>query len=152
MEADRLGPCKTIENTAYTVLVDTNILILMAEGTVAPTHILEALSASYTLATCTQVVRELEFLASNALRLKTRRSAKSALRLLNMLVDCIIECPGEQADDALILEARGLASKGIRAVIATSDKGLRRRARSLGIPSLFYRESERRLEIEWEPL
>ena len=42
-----------------------------------------------------------------------------------------------------------LKARGARIYVATSDRILRRRLRLHGIPSIYYRESSGRLEVEW---
>ena len=152
MEANRLGVCPPLDRRRLIILVDTNLLIYMAQGLVTPSMILDAVERSYALVVCEQVIRELATLSEQAPKASTRRLSKRALDLLGMLNACVAECPGEEADDAILLYALSLARSGAPVLIATSDRGLRRRARSHGIPTLYYRESERRLEADWEPL
>jgi rRNA-processing protein FCF1 len=153
MEADRLGVRETLKTSPPIILLlDTNTLILLSEGTITRTHILDAVSRKYTLETCNQVVRELIYLSEHAPKKKTRKSARKALEMLELLKVKVIDCPGNDADDSLILQAKSYQANNQPVIIATNDRGLRRRARLAGIPSLYYRESERRLELEWEPL
>ncbi|MCE4628470.1 MAG: PIN domain-containing protein [Desulfurococcales archaeon] len=152
MEANRLGLCPPLDRSRLAIIIDTNLLIYMAKGLVSPSMILEAVERSYKLIVCNQVVRELETLSERAPKLSTRRLSRKALSLLGSLNACIAECPGEEADDAVLLLAISLARSGTPVILATSDRGLRRRARSHGVPTLYYRESEGRLETDWEPL
>ncbi len=150
MEADRLGLCEALDNKYVIVLLDTNFLIYIAQGVVAPSMILEALDITYRLLACRQILNELEYLSKSARQLKVRRLANRAIELLDSLKVCIINCPGDNADDAVLLEALHLARAGLRVVVATGDRELRRRLRSHGIPSLYFRESEGILETDWE--
>ncbi|WP_156315763.1 hypothetical protein [Aeropyrum camini] len=38
---------------------------------------------------------------------------------------------------------------GARVYVATSDRSLRRRLRRRGVPTVYYRSSEARLEADW---
>jgi rRNA-processing protein FCF1 len=134
------------------VILDTNILMLMAKGVIAPTHFRESVQARLEFVTCEQVIAELGYLAKNAKSLITRKNARSSLQLIDTLHVRIVKCPGEKADDALIMYAAMLKRSEHRVIVASNDKTLRRRARLLGIPTLYYRESERILELDWEPL
>jgi len=141
-----LGSCKRI-----IVLCDTNFLIQIAEGLVSPTMILEALESSYNLVIPVSVIRELELLHESS-KMKTRREASRVLYIINNKIKTIIigSLKAENADDDLILLATQFKKKKCKVYIATSDRELRRRARMLGIPTLYYREGEGILEADWE--
>lgn len=150
MEASRLGLCEAIGRLL--ILLDTNMLIYMAQGLVAPSSFHDAVDMAFALATCSQVVEELRLLARSAPKASTRRLARRAEWLIEKLRVSVVECPdAPEADDSLLLAARQCIASGGRAAIATGDRALRRRARQLGVPSIYYRESERRLEAEWLP-
>jgi hypothetical protein len=134
------------------VVVDSSFLIQLAEGVVAPSMVLEALEASFELTAPRQVVEELERLASGHPKPKVRRAARRALWMMGRLGVAVEDVEAGNADDAIESLARRLKGEGLRVVVATNDRELRRRLRSLGIPSLYYRESAGRLELEWEIL
>ncbi|GAB6147708.1 PIN domain-containing protein [Stetteria hydrogenophila] len=146
MEADRLGHREGL--AAVVVVVDTSFLISLSEGLAAPSMILDALEASFRLVAPRQVVVELERLSTQA-KPKVRRAARKALWLLGRLGVEVVDVEAGQADDAVESLARRLKGEGFRVVVATNDRELRRRVRSLGIPSLYYRESTGGLEVEW---
>ena len=152
MEANRLGLCETLDNNNkyVIILLDTNFLIYIARGVIAPSMILEALDIAYRLVACRQVLSELEYLSRSARQFKVRRLANRAIELLGSLKVCMTDCPGDNADDAVLLKALHLAGAGLRVIVATGDRELRRRLRSHGIPSLYFRESEGILETDWE--
>lgn len=149
MEANRLGARKGI-----TLLVDTNMLMLIAKGVITPTHIMEALEASYTILVPESVLVELERLARSPPNPSTARIAKRALELLSSrrIKYTVVESrvPGSVDDDLISLSIK-MKSSGVRVIVATSDRGLRRRLRSHGVPTLYYRESEGLLEADWLP-
>ncbi len=132
------------------VLLDSNTLILMARGLAAPSMIEEAVLAPVRLATTSTVVEELRRLAASSPRPSLRRAAAAALGLLDRLgVEVIEASGGVDADDSLEAAALKLKARGARVYVATSDRILRRRLRLHGIPSIYYRESSGRLEVEW---
>ncbi len=131
------------------VLLDSNTLILMARGVVAPSMIEEALLAPVRLATTRAVVEELRRLSQEHPRPSVRRAAATALQLLERLGVEVLEEAGGDADDSLEAAALRLRGGGLRVYVATSDRALRRRLRLHGVPSLYYRESSGRLEAEW---
>ena len=132
------------------VLLDSNTLILMARGLAAPSMIEEAVLAPVRLATTSTVVEELRRLAASSPRPSLRRAAAAALGLLDRLgVEVIEASGGVDADDSLEAAALKLKARVARVYVATSDRILRRRLRLHGIPSIYYRESSGRLEVEW---
>ncbi len=149
MEADRLGLRERVRGIA--LVADSNFLMQIASGLVAPSMILDALEASYTLLVPRRVVEELGLLASRGPRPSVRRLASRALWLLERLGAVVVDVEASNADDAVEALAAKLRGEGLRVVVATSDRALRGRLRWRGIPSLYYRESEGRLELEWEP-
>ncbi len=149
MEADRLGIRQRV-----IVMVDTNILIGLASGLITQYLIGEALETLYILGVPGSVVRELERLAESSPSLKTRKLARRALDILasNKLQHIVLETmDAGDVDDEILLTAVELKNKGYRIVVATNDKGLRKRLRSHGIPTLYYRETEGLMEVEWLP-
>ncbi len=146
METDRVGVRKRI-----ILVVDTNFLIQMIEGIITPSKILEALESSFEIIIPESVIKELHFLAMHAPRLSTRRKAKAALDLLekNIIKYRVHESIHEKTDDDILLITLNLKKNKYRVIIATNDRTLRRRAKSLGLPTLYYRESEGLLEAEW---
>lgn len=140
-----MGPRKRVA-----VVADTNFLMLIPQGLASPTLLLEALERSYEILVPSTVLEELRMLASTAPLAKTRRLARSVLSMLESgrLQVRIVEAEGD-VDDSIVVVARRLASIGDPIVVATNDRALRRRLRMLGIPTLYYRESEGRLEVDW---
>ncbi|WP_062661714.1 PIN domain-containing protein [Aeropyrum camini] len=101
MEAHRLGPGKVV------VLLDSNTLILMASGAIAPSMILEAINSRFTPATTSAVVAELERLAgAHGKRLLGRR-AQTALRLLRQMGVEVLETESRDATTASRRPPRG---------------------------------------------
>lgn len=68
------------------------------------------------------------------------RAAKAAMKFAEGLE--IINCQGKRGDAAIMEVA-----KKERAIVATTDKGLRERLRDLGVPVIFPRK-DKRAEIE----
>ncbi len=134
------------------LLADSNFLMYLAEGLITPTHIIEALEAPYEIVVPSFVLEELERISESAPQAKTRRTARRALELLRegRIPHRPLEAPQRgSVDDSLIHLAVELRRRGERVIVATSDRGLRRRLRKTGVPSLYYRESSSGLEVEW---
>jgi len=132
------------------LIVDTNFLMLIPQGVVTPTHILEALERSYEILIPETVIEELRFLAEQAPQAKTRRLAARTLSMLERRVLDYQVLPAEgKADDSIVMLAKRLASENRTVVVATNDRALRRRLRMLGIPTLYLRETESKLEVDW---
>ncbi len=147
MEADRLGASQGVK---VKVVVDTNFLLMMAQGVVAPSSLNDAINASYELVTTDAVVKELETMSKREDLLA--REAGFALKLLERLGVQVLRVKADSADESILTLAKELVQSGDRVVVATNDKNLRRSIRRLGVPTLYLREEGLRLEIDWNPL
>jgi rRNA-processing protein FCF1 len=147
VEINRVGDSKRVK--AF-VILDTNFLIMLVRGLVAPSMISDVIDLSYTLISPEAVKKELEALAMRASSESIRRYAARALEMAKKLGVKFVNnsYSSMNADDAIQLLALNLKSSGSYVFVATSDRELRRRLRALGIPSIYYRESEARLEVE----
>lgn len=147
MEADRLGASQGVK---VKVVVDTNFLLMMAQGVIAPSSLNDAINASYELVTTDAVVKELETMSKREDLLA--REAGFALKLLERLGVQVLRVKAGSADESILTLAKELVQNGDRVVVATNDKNLRRSIRGLGVPTLYLREEGLRLEIDWNPL
>lgn len=132
------------------VVVDTNFLLTMAQGVIAPSSLNDAINASYELITTDAVVKELEAMSKGGDLLA--REAGFALKLLERLGVQVLRVKAGSADESILALAKELVQNGDRVVVATNDKNLRRSVRKLGVPTLYLREEGLRLEIDWNPL
>jgi len=132
------------------VVVDTNFLLTMAQGVIAPSSLNDAINASYELITTNAVVKELEAMSKGGDLLA--REAGFALKLLERLGVQVLRVKAGSADESILTLAKELVQNGDRVVVATNDKNLRRSVRRLGVPTLYLREEGLRLEIDWNPL
>jgi len=147
VEADRLGASQGVK---VKVVVDTNFLLMMAQGVIAPSSLNDAINASYELVTTDAVVKELETMSKREDLLA--REAGFALKLLERLGVQVLRVKADSADESILTLAKELVQSGDRVVVATNDKNLRRSIRRLGVPTLYLREEGLRLEIDWNPL
>ncbi len=147
MEIDRLGNSKRVRAI---VIVDTNFLIMMAKGLIAPSMVSEVLEISYAFISPVAIKIELKRLAEKSPKSSMRRLAEKALEIAEKIGVEFLDgkYASMKADDAVQALALDLKSSRKYVLVATSDRELRRRLRILGIPSIYYRESEARLEIE----
>ena len=147
MEINRLGNSEGVKTI---IIIDTNFLIMMVKGLITPSMISEVIDLSYEMISPEAVRKELLELAEKSTKTSLRRYAKRALELAEkMKIKFIDNKYGNmKADDAI--QALALDLKPLRkyVFVATSDRELRRRLRTIGIPSIYYRESERKLELE----
>jgi len=132
------------------VVVDTNFLLTMAQGVIAPSSLNDAINASYELITTDAVVKELEAMSKGGDLLA--REAGFALKLLERLGVQVLRVKAGSADESILTLTKELVQNGDRVVVATNDKNLRRSVRRLGVPTLYLREEGLRLEIDWNPL
>ena len=136
------------------VIMDSNMLISISSGQIPPSLIDQALESSYVIGIPKAVVRELRHLSETAPIQKTRKLAKKALELLSSgrIQYTILEEKGyKDVDDEIVALALDYRDRGYRVIVATNDKGLRRRLKTHNIPTLYYRESESLLEADWLP-
>ncbi|MEN3000090.1 MAG: hypothetical protein ABDH61_05915 [Acidilobaceae archaeon] len=141
MEADRLGDCRSI-----VLLLDTNMLLLLASGNVSMTRLEQVLEMPFVALVTSSILEELRSLASRP----EARAPRRALELVQSMGAKVLETRGG-ADDSLVEISTRLKGK-CRVVVATSDRELRSRLRLLGIPTLYYRAARGDVELEWPPL
>jgi len=147
VEAHRLGDNKGL----VLVILDSNMLISLTRGLADLRQVEEILEGRAEYATTEAVVEELSRLSRSRASLLAR-SASRALNLLRELGVKIFKDYTGDADDSIVSLALDLKARNYRVIVATNDRSLRRRLRRLGVPTAYYRESEGRLELDWEPL
>ncbi len=135
-----------------TLILDTNFLMYLVDGSIPLSWLYDALPYSLELAIVGSTIVELERLASSAPRLKDRRKARQALEFINKLRINVLDAPTGNVDDDIVVVASSLRASGKRVVVATGDRELRRRLRSHGVPTLYPRGPEMIPRIDWEPL
>ncbi len=127
------------------VVLDTNMLLLMADGVPVLDNIKEALETEPLFIVLKPVYNELVKLASSGGN-KLRRKARFALEIVEKyckIVDFELK-EGESVDDGIIRFA--LENK---AIVATNDRELRRKLRALGIPEAYLREEAWRVVVDY---
>lgn len=137
-----MGCCSGLRKP--TVVLDTNILMLLHGGVDVLGTLEDVLEARPRYLVPSLVVEELERISEKGSP-KERRAARFALSLIQRLGLEVVEVerlPGEGVDDAI---ARFARDNGY--IVATSDRELRRKLRRMGVLDAYYRESERRVEL-----
>ena len=127
-----------------TVVLDTNMLMLLHQGVDVIGALEEALNTKPRYVVPDLVVEELERIAERGSP-KERRAARFAMSVIERLGLDVVRVerrPGESVDDAL---ARYAKEHGY--IVATSDRELRRKLRRMGVLDAYYRESENRVEL-----
>ncbi|MEM1619496.1 MAG: hypothetical protein QXU97_00370 [Fervidicoccaceae archaeon] len=133
------------------LLLDSNALLMRAEGLPVEEALSELLDVKPRVLCPRAVIEELV-----SLRARGGELGRRAERALEIAARICSDTPAaekaEKADEALLELALELRESGAIVVVATSDRELRGRLRRAGVPTLFYRESQRRFELEREPL
>ncbi len=130
------------------IVLDTNMLLLIADGINIFEQIEEQLLARPEYIVLKPVMKELEKLATRGKPL-LRRKAKLALEIAKKycrIID-VEEKPGERVDDIILRYAIENNT-----IVATNDKELRKKLRRNGIPEIYLREESMRIEINPQPL
>ncbi|MDM7274910.1 MAG: PIN domain-containing protein [Thermoprotei archaeon] len=142
MEAGWLG-CRG----GVTLILDSNMAMYIVRGLTTLTSIGEVLDSKFDVIVPVAVLKELESIAGSQ-----SYKGRLALRALEALrrVAGTVETLNTNPDDAIVEAA--LKLKDCRVVVATSDRELRKRLKTHGIPTLYYRKSKGGVELEWSPL
>ncbi len=128
------------------VLLDTNILMLLAERVDVFSEIEELLETKPEYYVLRQVIGELERIAREG-SFRERKAAQLALRVIEKKCRVLdIDRPSGWSVDDLILYVA--VKEGF--IVATSDKELRRRLREKGVPDIYFRWEKRRLETQYQ--
>ncbi len=131
------------------VLMDTNALLMMMERTGLFECIEESLETKPIYACTESVVKELEEIKRRGGPL----SWKASLALEKIVPACrILSRKASNTDDDIVENAIEARDEGYHVIVATSDRDLRKKLRKHGIPTAYYRESQRRFELDYKPL
>ncbi|ABN69933.1 SSU processome protein Utp24 [Staphylothermus marinus F1] len=126
------------------ILLDTNMLLLIADGINVFEQIEEKILAKPEYIVLKPVIEELEKIMNKG-NPSLRRKARFALEIAKKfckIVD-IRTMPGEKVDDLLIRYAMQN-----NAAVATNDRELRKKLREKGIPEIYLREEGMIIEVE----
>lgn len=125
------------------VLLDTNMLILIASGVNVFEQIEERLAIKPEYVVLKPIVRELESLASEG-GAGVGKKARLALEIANKCCR-VVDVDSSYSDiDDLIIEY----AERHRAAVATNDRDLRKKLRARGIPEIYLREEKMMVEVE----
>ncbi|MCD6300775.1 MAG: 30S processome protein Utp24 [Staphylothermus sp.] len=126
------------------ILLDTNMLLLMADGLNIFGQIEDKLETHPIYIVLKPVIEELEKLAKKP-QPSVSRKAKFALEIARkycQIID-VKTNPGEKVDDIILRYA-----SEHRVAVATNDKELRKRLRAHSIPEIYLREEGMIIEVE----
>lgn len=139
----------------YVVLMDTNFLMMPFYKRVNPFESIEdllKLKPKYIMLSST--LNELKRISSKGTISKDRKAARFGLELARKCKVEVIEdtaLPGCTTDDKIIEYAKRVLSEGkIKLIVATNDRELKRRLRTLGVPVIIYRERDHRIWLNGE--
>ncbi len=130
------------------IVLDSNVIIMVAKGLITYSMFEEVIEQKIEFITTSAVIDELEKLSNKGPK-SLSRIIKFSFNLLKKLNVKILQTEVKGADDSIFYLAIQLKNSGNDVYVATCDKVLRRRLRSTGIPSIYYRESRAGLEVEW---
>ncbi len=144
METHRLGSIGVIGRKPI-VILDTNILMMIAEGVSVAEDLEQQLLTKPVLVCTKSVVEELEKMASEGGKIS--RAASLALEFVKR--NCkVIEGETGSADRDIVSLALSLREQGATVIVATNDRELRSILREAGVPTACYRESKGMIVIE----
>ncbi len=125
------------------ILLDTNMLMLIADGINIFEQVEEKLAIKPQYIILKPVLKELEKLA-NSDKPSIKRKALFALRIVRKYCEIVdVEDYSKDVDEILIEYAQKH-----NAAVATNDRELRRKLRAKGIPEIYLREESMRIDIE----
>jgi len=137
-------------NRRPVVIFDTNMFMLMAEGVPVIEWIEELIDTKPVVLCPEGVFKELESLTEQGGALGRRASFARELAL--RYCERRERYETGSVDKEIIAVAVQEKEKGSTVIVATSDRSLRKALREIGISTIFYRESQDKLEIEHAPL
>ena len=133
-----------VAGKVYAVL-DSNALLQIYRGVGLFEQIEESLDVKPIYVCPDAVLKELEDIESRGGELS--RAARLALEVATGI--CSELKTGEKSgDNSVIKAALELQEEGCKVLVVTSDRELRKRLRTLGIKTVYYRESQHRFEVE----
>lgn len=132
------------------VILDTNFIIEISKGVIAPSMIDEVLNVKYSLITTDSVIEELNDMSKHNDELS--RMASASLEIIRRLKVKIIPTGIADGDESIISLAKKLKSVNEPVVVATLDKELQRKLRDASVPYIFLRNRGKRLSLSWSVL
>jgi len=139
----------------HLVLIDTNFLMMPLYKQVNPFEgIEEALELKPRYAVLSSSIEELKRIFLEEESLKERKAARFGLELIKKCNIEIIDdtkLPGATVDDKIIeFVKKNMKKKCFKLIVATNDRELKRKLRTLGIPVIMYRERDHRIWLDGE--
>ncbi|MCE4612622.1 MAG: hypothetical protein F7C07_02170 [Desulfurococcales archaeon] len=136
---------------AFKVVIDTNFIVQLGEGSITLGMLEDALVSRYELIVPASVLDEARRLFGMTGKTISRKVVKG-LEIIERKGFSIAEHSRSlSADKAVIEVAYRLKKDGKRVVVATSDREVRRVLRKIGVPTVYLRESKGLLEVDWLP-
>lgn len=130
------------------VIVDTSVLMAIGTGRPSLESLLDVFEGKPVFLIPKPVLQELEKHLNNP-RFSIRSKASVAKKVIERSSHefyIVKRSTADNADDDIYRMALTLKRLGCKVVVATLDKGLRRRARDLGVATVFLRRTENRFE------
>ncbi|MCE4605803.1 MAG: PIN domain-containing protein, partial [Desulfurococcales archaeon] len=131
------------------VIIDTSLLMAVGSGRPSFESLLEMIEGKPILIVPETVMSELEKLCSDS-RFSISSKASLALAILEKArvpVYLLNTLRTGNADDDIYLIASNLKKLGFNLIVATVDRGLRQRIKTIGVPVVYLRRTESRFEL-----
>ena len=129
------------------------MIILLGKGVITISMFEDLLEQKFNLTTTSSVVDELKKISEQNKNKIIHMNVNFGLNLIEKYKVEIIETKNiTDADDSIFYTSLDLKNKGEVVFVATNDRELRNRLRIVKIPTIYYRDSKSKLEVEWKEL
>jgi len=137
-----MGCNRELRRDKLKIVLDTNMLLLLADGINIFEQIEEKLAIKPEYIVLKPVYMELKKLAENPLK-KIGRKARFVLSIIDKYCE-IVDVESNKPVDDLIVEY----AVENHAAVASNDRKLREKLRARGIPEIYLREEKMMIEVE----
>ncbi|AFZ70233.1 PilT domain protein [Caldisphaera lagunensis DSM 15908] len=134
------------------VILDSNMIIMLGKGIITISMFEDLLEQKFNLITTSSVIDELKKISEQNKNRIININIKFGLNIIKNKVEIIETKNVTDADDSIFYTSLDLKNKGEVVFVATNDRELRSRLRIAKIPTIYYRDSKSKLELEWKEL
>lgn len=129
------------------------MIIMLGKGIITISMFEDLLERKFNLITTSSVINELKKISEQNKNKIIHMNINFGLNIIeNNKVEIIETNNIIDADDSIFYTSLDLKNKGESVFVATNDRILRNRLRIARIPTIYYRDSKSKLEVEWREL
>lgn len=128
------------------------MIIMLGKGIITISMFEDLLEQKFNLITTSSVIDELKKISEQNKNRIININIKFGLNIIKNKVEIIETKNVTDADDSIFYTSLDLKNKGEVVFVATNDRELRSRLRIAKIPTIYYRDSKSKLELEWKEL